>query len=253
MDERPPLSDLTLVVPCHDEALRLDGAAFLAWLDAHAGARLLFVDDGSTDATPQRLAALCQHPRAAALRLPTNLGKGEAVRHGLKAAMEDGAAVVGFWDADLATPLDAVAMLHAHLQAHPDLLIVMGARIKLLGRDVARTPARHYVGRIAATLASLVLGLPVYDTQCGAKLLRNTPVTQRLVAAAFFTRWLFDVELLLRLRAVLPDHDARAIEGLVHEVPLPVWRAVPGSQVRPRDVLLAPWLLLWIRLRRPPV
>ena len=44
---------LILVVPCYNEAARLQEAAFLDFVRRREDARLLFVDDGSTDDTAE--------------------------------------------------------------------------------------------------------------------------------------------------------------------------------------------------------
>jgi dolichyl-phosphate beta-glucosyltransferase len=233
----------TLVIPCHDEAARLDGPALLAFVEVWPALRLLLVNDGSHDGTAAVLDRLAVHPRVDALHLPRNVGKAEAVRQGVLAATAPDAPpaeVVGWWDADLAAPLDALPTLVFALLAAPERELILGSRVRLLGVPVRRRPVRHYVGRIGATLASLVLGLPVYDTQCGAKVAR-ADAARALFAAPFHTTWTFDVEVLARLIARHPDRDRAALEDIVQERPLPRWSDVPGSHVRWTDVLRAPW------------
>lgn len=243
---------IALVVPCFNEAARLDGDAFLAFARASADRRLCFVDDGSTDRTAGRLAeiAAAAPDRIAVERMPSNRGKGEAVRTGLRAALAHAPRYVGYWDADLATPLSFAETLAGHLDAHPELTLAAGSRVLMLGRPILRSVARHYTGRIAATLVSRLLRAPVYDSQCGAKLLRNGPGLPALLDPPFATRWLFDVEILDRIARAEPGAAAAVLHRRVHEVPVPAWADAPGSKVRLGDGLRIPLDLLRIRRAR---
>jgi dolichyl-phosphate beta-glucosyltransferase len=221
----PASPRIALVVPCFNEADRLDAGAFIDFARERADRRLCFVDDGSTDATAARLAEIA-------------------------AAVPDRIAV-GYWDADLATPLPFAEVLAEHLDAHAELAMAIGSRVLMLGRPVARRAARHYLGRVAATLVSIVLRAPVYDSQCGAKLLRTGPALPPLLDAPFATRWLFDVEILDRIARAEPGTPAAVLHRRVHEVPVPGWADAPGSKVRLRDWLRVPLDLARIWSRRP--
>jgi len=233
-----------LVVPCYNEAARLDEAAFLSWAaSAPPHASLLLVDDGSTDDTARvlsRLAAAAPR-RIRTLALAPNGGKAEAVRRGMLAALAAAGkgSAVGYWDADLATPLDALAEFEAVLDAPGSSCeMVFGARVGLLGRDIRRKMTRHYLGRVFATLASHVLRLPIYDTQCGAKLFRVTDDLATALGTPFRTRWTFDVELIARF-VVLKRRRAAAerAERVIYELPLRRWTDVPGSKLGALSVL----------------
>jgi glycosyltransferase involved in cell wall biosynthesis len=240
----------TLVVPAFNEAARLDTDAFREGLRRDPDLRLLFVDDGSTDATLELLRAFADEwdGRADVLSLAANHGKAEAVRHGLRAAAADEVAFIGFADADLSAPLDEVARLRAALLSDPDLWLAMGARILMLGRTIERSPWRHYLGRVFATGASLTLGLGVYDTQCGLKLFRNSPAVASLLDEPFLSRWIFDVELIARL--VHAPGEPGPLRR-VREVPLERWCAADGTRLKLSDFLRAPRELLAIRRRYP--
>ncbi len=244
--------DTVLVVPCYDEAARLDVDAFEAWCDLHHDVRFLFVDDGSRDGTATLLTTLAARrpDRFQALILPKNQGKAEAVRVGISTALsDDTVAVVGFWDADLATPLDHIPLLLSVLRSQPQVEVVLGSRVRLLGRTIERPALRHYFGRVAAGAASFLLGMPVYDTQCGAKLFRRTPTISELFAEPYSTRWAFDVEILARWLGTHPAVTVPQMGTYLVEVPLRVWRDVDGSKVRLWHMLEAPWDLLRIGLR----
>lgn len=246
------LPRIALVVPCFNEATRLDAEAFIAFARERADRRLCFVDDGSTDGTAARLAEISAAvpDRIGVERLASNRGKGEAVRAGMRAELARSPRYVGYWDADLATPLSFAETLADQLDANPSVTLAAGSRILMLGRPVARDPIRHYTGRIAATLVSRLLRAPVYDSQCGAKLLRNGPGLPPLLDAPFATRWLFDVEILDRIARAEPGAAVEVLHRRVHEVPVPAWTDAPGSKVRLGDGLRIPLDLLRIRRRR---
>ena len=146
------MSGALIVVPCFNEARRLRVDAFRDCC-ARSDVDFLFVDDGSTDETGALLHELERSlpRRVSVLALGRNRGKAEAVRQGMSAAFKSGAAIVGYWDADLATPLDEIARLREVLVTHSGVDLVMGARVQLLGRLVRRSPIRHYLGRVFAT------------------------------------------------------------------------------------------------------
>ncbi len=238
-----------IVVPCYNEAERLDLDSFLEFVASRRWLQFVFVDDGSTDETGALIAAaMRQEPgRIDCLSLARNSGKAEAVRRGVVSAMTGGRRLVGFWDADLATPLADIDEFRALMQASPDLQIVMGSRVKLLGRHIERSELRHYLGRVAATAASRILGIPVYDTQCGAKLFRVNPVLSRVFTERFLSRWAFDVEILARW---LIHRDAGVdFNRAIVEVPLQQWINVPGSKLQTNDFVRAP-IDLWSIWRR---
>jgi len=174
------------------------------------------------------------------LRLERNGGKANAVRRGVLEAFRLPVELIGFWDADLATPLDAIEEFANVLERRPNVQLAIGARIRLLGRRIERGVLRHYSGRGFATLAALALRLPVYDTQCGAKVFRATPTFERIFAEPFELEWTFDVELIARLMRSVRRSGDDARE-LVVEVPLQQWCDAPGSKLRMSHVPRIAW------------
>jgi dolichyl-phosphate beta-glucosyltransferase len=240
-----------VVIPCYDEAARLPTARIGEFLLAHPEVALVFVDDGSRDDTLELLRSLerLASEQVCVLALAENVGKAEAVRRGMLRALEGRADYVGYWDADLATPLSAVLDFVDLLDARPGLELAIGARIVLLGRRIERRALRHYLGRVAATAIALVLGLRVYDTQCGAKLFRAGPAIREIFADPFVARWAFDVEILARLIRSRRSQGLPSIESVAYEVPLREWIDVAGTKVGALDYLRAAVDLLRIRRR----
>ena len=241
-----------VVIPCFNEERRLDPAR-LATLAGSGRVQLLFVDDGSTDGTASALGKLeSAFDSVELIRLPRNVGKAEAIRQGLIRGAESGAQILGYYDADLATPPEELLRLLDLLEARDDLAFVMASRVRMLGWRMDRRATRHYLGRVFATLASLLLQMPVYDTQCGAKAFRVSTALREAIATPFRSSWVFDVELIGRLRRGSSTADPVPIDSF-EEMPLRVWRDVSGSRLGPIAMgqALVDLLVVGVRLNKP--
>ncbi len=213
-----------------------------------ANGTFLFIDEGSTDGTFRILSALLESApgKFEVLRLPTNSGKGEAIRRGMLLAFQSNPEYVGYWDADLATHLDAIPMFAQVFRDRPATEIVLEARVKLLGRDIQRQPIRHYLGRVFATAVAVMLGIEVYDSQCGAKLFRVTERVRAVFETPFLSRWIFDVGILARFMKLEKADLPLSLGTSLYELPVPVWHDVAGSKLRMKDFVRAAYDLVRI-------
>jgi dolichyl-phosphate beta-glucosyltransferase len=213
-----------LIVPCYNEEKRLDVESFKqSPLHLH----FLFANDGSNDGTREILDQLYQQDkRFHVYHAPNNMGKAGVLQNAFQWAQKEGLSKnyewIGFWDADLATPLIAVDQMFRYLDFYPDIQVdsIWGSRNSRLGSDINRQMHRHYLGRIFVTLTSSLLGVKAYDSQCGAKLFRKH-AAEIAFKDPFISRWIFDIEILLRLQ-----------NKNVIEFPLIEWRDVSGSKVK---------------------
>lgn len=246
-------SRVCVVLPAYDEGARLPALAAalaerLAACDA-ASVDLVLVDDGSTIAESERMHAAVE--RAAGVlaaenaahsfrfvRAERNGGKGSAIRLGWRHAPSD-AAWMGWMDADGAIGADELVRMIVLAVGDPAADVLAASRVKMAGKRVERRAFRHVQGRIFATLTEAVLGLGVYDTQCGLKLMRAAAL-RPVLPFLREDRWMLDVELL----ALMQARGARVVE-----VPID-WRDAGTSKVRfGSDPLRMLWALGRIRAR----
>ncbi len=221
-----------LVVPCYNEERRLPLDALRMLHRLRPDVHLFLVDDGSTDGTFaafERARTEIGAAHVTAHRLVKNSGKAEAVRIGMQACIARGASIIGYADADFATPPEEILRLLSLLE-DSSYQVVLGSRVLRLGSDIQRSPVRHVLGRIFATLASNAIDVAVYDTQCGAKWFRAGDVLDRALSTPFGSRWVFDVELIARLMGRLGDEPHWPDEAFL-EVPVRAWRDVSGSKL----------------------
>lgn len=237
------MSKMCVVIPCFNEEERLKRGEFIDFLQKVLEIDFCFVNDGSTDHSLEVLQAMKQAmpERVDIISYQDNQGKAEAVRRGmLHAAVTGCYSAIAFADADLATPLSEVRRLWNIFRQRPGVLLVMGSRIRRMGVMLSRKWYRHIFGRVFANIVSVLFHLNAHDTQCGAKVFAPA-VIDIAFSRPFFSHWLFDIEILLRIRNRYADYN-----NLIWEVPLNVWQEQGNSKIRFSHLLRMPWQLLKI-------
>lgn len=217
-----------LVVPCYHESSRIGEflPGLCALMDKIGEVDVLVVEDGSGSDEQGKMRELiaCWQKQYRCLRDPLllveNLGKGGAVYAGWDQAGD--AQWLAFVDADGACPAAETARLIQLARSGPhEGRGLFASRVKMLGYDVRRLLKRHLLGRIYATLVSEVLDIPVYDSQCGLKLV-PTAAYGHIAPSLQIKGFAFDVELLVSLL----DSGCEVVEVPIN------WYEIPGGKVR---------------------
>ena len=243
------MGEVIIVVPCYNEAKRLELNNFFNYAKLAERVKFLFVNDGSTDNTSEIINKFCQKNKRSfsAMNLQQHVGKAETVRIGINKAFEYHPEYTAMWDADLSTPLEEIQRFINFLDNRLDIHILLGSRVKLLGRIIERQPLRHYMGRAGATLISMALSLGVYDTQCGAKMFRVTSSVELIFKETFKSFMIFDVEIIARYFKIRKIESIGQPECSIYELPLNEWRYKKGSKIKTSDYLrsLYDLLVIW--------
>ncbi len=158
---------LAVVVPAKDEEATV-GTLLDRLARVHISEyelRVFLVDDGSTD----RTAEIAGEKGAVVVRHERNRGLGAAVRTGLRAAVEGGAGLVAYLDADLEYhPEDIPGLVEPILAGRADY--VLGSRFMYAGRGaLGMKPYRRLGNRVFTALMVLLTGCPMTDGQTGMR------------------------------------------------------------------------------------
>jgi dolichyl-phosphate beta-glucosyltransferase len=178
-----------------------------------------------------------QPDRCALLTVAAKTARAEMVRQGLRFSVGRGAEIVGYVSANFSTPASEVVRLRDVMRSR-GASVVMGSRVAMLGSNIERSAVRHYLGRVFAMIASVVLRTAIYDTQCAMKLFRPSPALAEALATPFSSNVAFDVELLGRLLVGAPGIPGLGAREII-EVPLKSWHGSPTSVIDPLPALLA--------------
>jgi glycosyltransferase involved in cell wall biosynthesis len=225
---------LSVVIPSYNEAATVE--AVIARVRAlPIGAEVIVVDDGSTDGTWEKLAAI---PGIVRLRHERNRGKGAALRTGFAKATGDAIVVQ---DADLEYyPEDLVGMLEK--LEREGLPIVFGSRNLGFAMGVEQggrgAPAYYWGGRMLGAIANILFGLRLTDEPTCYKMFRRDVLARFPLKC---TRFEF-----------CPEFVARAARAGLPIVEVPIRYAprgkAQGKKIRFRDGVHAVAVLLAIRV-----
>lgn len=215
-------SDLEIIVPAFNEQDRIRGTllALVEYLqEMPLRARLRVIDNGSSDRTPDivDMVSRSQPTVDVTVESCSQRGKGSAVAHGM---VTSSARWVGFCDADLATPAEAIAEAVSYLEE--GWPIVIGSRHMAGSKLLAEQSSLRRAG--GAGFRLLTRGLTPYlsDTQCGFKFFEGN-LARSLFEEVELCGFAFDVEVLAR---------AHLLGIPVREFPVS-WTDRAGSSFRP--------------------
>lgn len=222
-----------IIIPCFNEGERLLISEFKKFIHENLGYHLCFVNDGSKDNTLTILEELRKgnEQRISIYNCKKNNGKAEAVRLGmLYLANQKKYNYIGFLDADLSTNFDDFKVLVNEIQ-NSNFQIVSGSRMSRMGADIAKQSARAIISKTVNFIIKKTLSMDFNDTQCGAKIMTNELVNKTF-QNKFLTKWLFDVEIFMRMKKV---YGSSIAQSLICEKPLNKWVHVDGSKLSFKD------------------
>lgn len=219
-----------IIIPCYNEAKRLHVSEFIQFSIDNPNYYFLFVNDGSTDKTDEVIGEIIKgrKDKVFYLELNSNKGKATAVREGmLSASKQNIFSIIGYLDADLSIPLIEVKRLLSNFNSR-NINFVFASRIQIVGSNIKKKLLRHIIGRIFATIASMMLNIKVYDTQCGAKFFKGE-IVDLLFKDIFKSKWVFDIEIFFRYKNIFKNVD---INSMAKEIPLEHCLHVNGSKIK---------------------
>ena len=198
-----------IVIPCYNEANRLNFMRFKIFLKTNTDFTLCFVNDGSNDETLNQLKKFQKKmgDQVFVHDMPQNGGKSEAVRQGINTLLsKTDVDNIGFLDADLATGFDDYLRLVNELKKE-NLHLVVGSRKISESIDINRSQFRKLASNAIGRFIQLIIGLQIKDTQCGAKVFSRV-IAKNIFQESFHSRWLFDVEIFIKAKKYFGEKTA---------------------------------------------
>lgn len=218
------MQKVAIIIPCYNEEKRLDYKN-IEYLLLNSVLDVFFANDGSKDDTVTVINSIIEKhgKRCYLIDFIENSGKANTIYKAINQINQEGNYdFIGYFDADFSTPASEIIKLVQELSTNQSEFL-FGSRILLLNSGIKRKYYRHVIGRVITTLINLKFKLGIYDTQCGSKLFSKT-IIQKAFNKPFYTSWLFDVEIFIRLKKQDLLKKGR-------EIPINDWKDIDGSKL----------------------
>ena|SRR3989338_683948 len=124
-------------------------------------------------------------------------GKGHAIIEGFKLALKDKRELIGFVDADLATPPEAFHDLIKNIGDYDGVIASRWLKGSII--RTKQTLLRKITSNGFNFVVRSMLFLPYADTQCGAKLFKKDTIA-KVINGLNITKWAFDIDLLYNIK-----------------------------------------------------
>ena len=193
---------LSVIIPAYNEEAILRDTVRTLWDALNAmqdrgvfdDYEMIFVSDGSTDATAELLTeAEQQYPTLRTCIYDQNRGKGYAVRKGILASDGD---LVLYTDCDLAYGTDVIGSAVIQMRDTGADVLIGSRAIHPEGYN-GYTPLRKIASVLYLRILCIAAGFRHSDSQAGFKALRGT-VGREIFSQCEIDRFAFDLEMLMR-------------------------------------------------------
>jgi dolichol-phosphate mannosyltransferase len=162
--------EVCLVIPVYNEAASIEISVVALLPDQHEYT-LLFVDDGSTDATQHKLRKLLRQHPFELIAHESNQGYGAACRSGGQWAISNNFDWIIFADSDLTNPPNEIRNL-AILILQNDFDVHKASRETISANIDANFLKRRILSEIARTFSSWFIGSSIHDPTNGFRAVR---------------------------------------------------------------------------------
>lgn len=190
--------ELSIIIPVYNEQENLAEmlSATHESLQSLQTYELILVDDGSSDRSPQILKEFeSSHASIRVIHHSVNLGKGEAVKTGVRAARYR---YCLFLDADGSTTMQEWPAFEKRFERGAQVVIA-SRQLKDSKIEVSQPFLRRTLGGGYRALCRLIFGLKTSDFNCGFKAYQ-TDIAKDMYEKTEMKDWTFDVEIFLLLK-----------------------------------------------------